>query len=555
MTRLRYDGLDGTLGASLSSGATSITFSAALSYDNGTPVPTLVSPDYFVLSILDSSGELSEIVWVTAYTAAGTTATIVRGQEGTPGVAHSNGDDFVHAPTARDLESLVGDSAAGPPLSASASSDITGFSVPNNAVTNVPLVNLLFDTGGLYDSGTDSFIITEAGVYVVTGIVNYSFNATGGRAVEIFVNGSQVAEVGDSGPGASSCLVAAVLELAVGDQIQMRSYQNSGGTLALGATDGSRMSVIRVLGDISPSRVLHDFADGTTGPTTIGTSFMDVDTTSDVSIPAAVGDDLSVWFGAIMTPPSTSAYIKFDFHILVAGSPVRTISNGSGGVDHWQKNPDNDFPGWSPSPKIFKVQPGDVDTDGKVHLRVISGTTAGTRPIASISCFVENLGGSGSNGGLNLGILSDHAKVTGGDIALGNTAGAATLVSSGFDVSVPAVEGDILEYAIAAQIYDVTNPAVVFDAFTYVAGSPVNSFAMDGGAGMGYFPTWGADQIGSTVNSPTRIAGGKQYVVQAGDIEDGVVTVRLYFFSFGSSTLRADNNPLAYVSVKNLGQV
>lgn len=102
MARLRYNGLRGTLGGSLTNSATSVTFSSALTHSNGTAVPTLSGGDYFYLTILDSSGNLSEIVKVTAYTSAGTSATIARGQEGTSGVSHASGDKFVHGPLVTD---------------------------------------------------------------------------------------------------------------------------------------------------------------------------------------------------------------------------------------------------------------------------------------------------------------------------------------------------------------------------------------------------------------------------------------------------------------------
>jgi hypothetical protein len=112
MSRLRYNGLatgaSGSsvalaLGASLTSSATSVTFNAALTFDNGTAVPTITGSDVIPLSILDANGMLSEVVWLTAYTTGGTTGTISRGQEGTTGIAHSSGAKIVAAPTALDL--------------------------------------------------------------------------------------------------------------------------------------------------------------------------------------------------------------------------------------------------------------------------------------------------------------------------------------------------------------------------------------------------------------------------------------------------------------------
>jgi hypothetical protein len=117
MTRLRYDGLATgsagaltalTLGGSLTNSATSITFSAALKSDNGTAVPTITGSDYIPLSILDTDGNLAEIVYLTAYTSGATTGTISRGKEGTTGVAHASGMGVVHGPTASDMPGVGG---------------------------------------------------------------------------------------------------------------------------------------------------------------------------------------------------------------------------------------------------------------------------------------------------------------------------------------------------------------------------------------------------------------------------------------------------------------
>lgn len=102
MARLRYNGLSAALGASLTNSATSVTFAAALTHSNGTNVPTIAGSDYIPLSILDSNGHLSEIVYLTAYTATATTGTIVRGREGTTGVSHSSGDKIAHGNTVLD---------------------------------------------------------------------------------------------------------------------------------------------------------------------------------------------------------------------------------------------------------------------------------------------------------------------------------------------------------------------------------------------------------------------------------------------------------------------
>jgi hypothetical protein len=50
----------------------------------------------------------NEIMWVTAHTAAATTATILRGQEGTTAAAHALNTAWVHGPVASDFDAVLG---------------------------------------------------------------------------------------------------------------------------------------------------------------------------------------------------------------------------------------------------------------------------------------------------------------------------------------------------------------------------------------------------------------------------------------------------------------
>lgn len=178
MSRLRYNGLSTTLGGSgLTNVATSVTFAAALTHSNGTNVPTIVAPDYIPLAILGATGHLSEIVYLTAYTAAGTTGTITRGVEGTTGSAHSSGDIVTQA-------QLVADPAGGtfaapdhgyqawafdPALSSGANvSASTGavyvVKIPTPTSITVTSMSLYFQSTGTLTAG-QSF----AGLYDSTG--------------------------------------------------------------------------------------------------------------------------------------------------------------------------------------------------------------------------------------------------------------------------------------------------------------------------------------------------------------------------------------------------
>src|SRR3954470_24113785 len=102
MARLRYNGLRTTLGASLTNVGTTITFPAALT-SLGNNVPTLVAPDYIPLCLNSpSTGLVTEIVYLTAYTSGATTGTISRGVESTA-IAHNNGDPVACDATAADF--------------------------------------------------------------------------------------------------------------------------------------------------------------------------------------------------------------------------------------------------------------------------------------------------------------------------------------------------------------------------------------------------------------------------------------------------------------------
>lgn len=99
--RVRADGVAGALSAALGAGATSMS-SAGLA-----DLPVIDATQHALITLLvrDSDGRVTkrETVKVTAHTAAATTATIVRAQEGTSDQAWSSGDKWVHAPVASDF--------------------------------------------------------------------------------------------------------------------------------------------------------------------------------------------------------------------------------------------------------------------------------------------------------------------------------------------------------------------------------------------------------------------------------------------------------------------
>ncbi len=99
MARLRQNFLSGLIEGGLSALDTTLT-SAAL--QNALPVST---PD--VMAIVLDPANSPEVVWITAHGATLTTATILRGQEGTTARAHAANVKWAHGPTAGDLVSQV----------------------------------------------------------------------------------------------------------------------------------------------------------------------------------------------------------------------------------------------------------------------------------------------------------------------------------------------------------------------------------------------------------------------------------------------------------------
>lgn len=249
MARLRYNGLcTGAagalvpleLGASLTSGGTTITFNAALTHSNGTAVPTISGGDYLPLTILDASGNVVEIVYLTAYTSGATTGTITRGREGTTGVAHASGVKVVNAATSIDEAQTIGASA----YLSSAQNVNTGSGLM------IPLQTETQDTSGFHDTVTNNTRMTIPtggdGIYIVSGQVTITAGVTGNKQAIICKNGATSGPT-SAVPGAvSRTVITTIMPLVAGDYLELRVFQDSGSTQALEATGLTFLSIARL---------------------------------------------------------------------------------------------------------------------------------------------------------------------------------------------------------------------------------------------------------------------------------------------------------------------
>jgi hypothetical protein len=95
---------------------------------------------------------------------------------------------------------------------------------------------------GMWAVGTPTRItIQTAGLYLITGSFELANNATGVRGGDLILNGttrlSYSFVTASNGSFGSAFALAATYSLAVGNYVEMRAYQNSGGNLAYGTQD------------------------------------------------------------------------------------------------------------------------------------------------------------------------------------------------------------------------------------------------------------------------------------------------------------------------------
>lgn len=219
MARLRYNALRATLGASLTNSATSVTFGAALTHSNGTAVPTITGSDYIPLAILDSSGHLSEVVYLTAYTSGSTTGTIVRGKEGTSGLAHSSGDPVI-------CSGLVSDLPSG--LTQLRKSVTQSVSPATWTALTWDVED--YDALGLHDNATNNTRITAVSAGTLRVSAHVGFTGGGGQQyLSYYVNGVQ--QMGWAvGNGVQPFALSLIREFVVspGDYVEVYIYTGTG---------------------------------------------------------------------------------------------------------------------------------------------------------------------------------------------------------------------------------------------------------------------------------------------------------------------------------------
>jgi len=127
----------------------------------------------------------------------------------------------------------------------------TAQSIPNATETAVSFDTERFDYDNMWSAASPTRItINTAGVYVVTGAIQWATISSGHAYVALRVNGTTyIATQRSSAPGTTLPLtIAGIWEFSVGDYVEMMVHQASGAALNLNASPAMspELAVVRI---------------------------------------------------------------------------------------------------------------------------------------------------------------------------------------------------------------------------------------------------------------------------------------------------------------------
>lgn len=249
--------------------AAAISDTTLTSADFATGLPSgLSTTTYVPVTLQDPSTKAFEIVWANAHTASATTATVLRGREGTTARAWGAGTLWTVSPTLRDGVLPIANRAALPSdphvglrcfvqdeqivLERTLTAWIEFVHSPvahlrqtvaqpltNNTYTPITFGTEDIDSHAGHDTGanTSRYTAPRAGRYQLSGGVGFDVSAGGFRATRWTKNGVVIDGSGITLPNNGSgtyCPIPArtlMVTLALGDYVELIGWQNSGGTL------------------------------------------------------------------------------------------------------------------------------------------------------------------------------------------------------------------------------------------------------------------------------------------------------------------------------------
>jgi len=123
-----------------------------------------------------------------------------------------------------------------------------GQSITNNTGTMVTWDTETYDTDAFHSTSTNTSRITipsgKAGYYSISATGGFSGNTTGQRYYGLYKNGTLILIFGRAAGYSADTVLSgtAILNLAVGDYIELEAFQNSGGALNFEGTIESQFS-------------------------------------------------------------------------------------------------------------------------------------------------------------------------------------------------------------------------------------------------------------------------------------------------------------------------
>ncbi len=120
------------------------------------------------------------------------------------------------------------------------------------SLANATITAILFDAeeedtdnGHSTSTNTSRYIAARAGLYLVSGNVNFAANGTGLRWVAVAKNGAEVRAGSATTPGTTNAVGSRivtpvkVVRLAVNDYVELQAWQDSGGSLSTAVASGA----------------------------------------------------------------------------------------------------------------------------------------------------------------------------------------------------------------------------------------------------------------------------------------------------------------------------
>ena len=142
-----------------------------------------------------------------------------------------------------DIVWLAGDAASGNPKPMCRVYNSAGLNIATATWTDLTMNSERYDVGGCHSTSVNTARLTVpaggGGVYHIGGSVSFASNATGVRAIGIWLNGTTLlASNGVTVVSATNqdLTIGTDYKLAAADYVTLRVYQSSGGILAVSSS-------------------------------------------------------------------------------------------------------------------------------------------------------------------------------------------------------------------------------------------------------------------------------------------------------------------------------